>query len=182
MKTLTAFLLLFLAISISHAEVKRIDKQSIATDYLVGEGDLSGVRLAYRPIHTKLINAFLLGNVDIYWELSANLWEYGPDNTRDANYAVAISPVFTWHIKQLAGKYPLQVEFGIGFSLINDTLIAGKDIGSHYQFEDRLGLIVDFGDEFQYSASVRYMHYSNGGLDDKNPGVDFFATSFAYHF
>jgi lipid A 3-O-deacylase len=29
---------------------------------------------------------------------------------------------------------------------------------------------------------MRYMHYSNGGLNDKNPGMDFLNLSYAMHF
>ena len=52
----------------------------------------------------------------------------------------------------------------IGVSLVEDTRFAGKDIGSHYQFEDRLGLVTDFGENMNQSIALRYMHYSNGCL------------------
>ena len=157
-------------------------RQAIALDYLHGEGDLSGVRLAYRPYIARIQDAFLMGDVDIYWEVSANFWEFGEDNRHETNYAVALSPVFSWHVQDIAGKYPLSVEFGIGLSLVEDTRFAGKDIGSHYQFEDRLGVTMAFGEQLEHSASLRYMHYSNGGLNDKNPGMDFLTVSYIRSF
>ena len=76
--------------------------------------------------------------------------------------------------------YPLFVEAGIGASFINDEKVAGKDIGSNYQFEDRLGLVLEL-DENQHVA-LRYMHFSNGGFNSNNPGLDFMNLSYAYSF
>jgi len=176
---LTGLMASFLAISSLSANAS---KQSIAIDYLHGEGDLSGVRLAYRPYHGQITQIEWLGEVDIYWELSVNFWEFGADNQHETNYALALSPVISSQFATIANKYPLKWEFGIGVSLINDTRFAGKDIGSHYQFEDRLGLILEFGENLKQSFAVRYMHYSNGGLNDKNPGMDFLNLSYAMHF
>ncbi|WP_158966568.1 acyloxyacyl hydrolase [Paraglaciecola sp. L3A3] len=157
-------------------------EQAVAIDYLYGEDDITGVRLAYRPYNTQFTSIDWLGSLDVYWEVSVNFWEYGPHNQHDTNYAVALSPVFSNQFDTLYGKYPLKWEFGIGVSLVNDTHFAGKDIGSHYQFEDRLGLVLQFGQQLDSSLAVRYMHYSNGGLDDHNPGVDFLNVSYAKTF
>ncbi|WP_431189796.1 acyloxyacyl hydrolase [Alteromonas gracilis] len=37
----------------------------------------------------------------------------------------------------------------------------GKDVSTHLQFEDRLGLIFPLGAEGNHHISVRYLHYSN---------------------
>ncbi|QHJ11546.1 Lipid A deacylase PagL [Paraglaciecola mesophila] len=157
-------------------------KQGIAVDYLLGSDDIQGVRLAYRPYATQLTQIKWLGNLDIYWEVSMNFWEVGADNRHETNYAVALSPVFSKQFATIANKYPLRWEFGIGVSLVEDTRFAGKDIGSHYQFEDRLGLVTDFGENMNQSIALRYMHYSNGGLNTHNPGVDFLNVSYAVYF
>ena len=164
------------------AQTEKSSRQAVAVDYLIGEDDTSGIRIGYRPIHTRIEDAFLLGDVDLYWEVSVNFWEYGPENTHETNYAIALSPVFTWKLADIANRYPLRAEFGIGISLVEDTRFAGKDIGSHYQFEDRIGLTMEFGDNLEHAASLRYMHYSNGGLDDDNPGMDFLVLSYARYF
>ncbi|GAC32584.1 acyloxyacyl hydrolase [Paraglaciecola polaris] len=157
-------------------------KQGIAVDYLLGSDDIQGVRLAYRPYATQLTEIKWLGNLDVYWEVSVNFWEVGAQNRHETNYAMAISPVFSKQFATIANKYPLRWEFGIGVSLVDDTRFAGKDIGSHYQFEDRFGLATDFGDNMNQSIALRYMHYSNGGLNDRNPGVDFLNVSYAVYF
>lgn len=157
-------------------------KQSIAADVLIGEDDVSGLRLSYRPLTHKVKNIPYFDTLDVYWELSINFWEYGDNNQHQTNYVLALSPVVTKVFYQVADKYPLRWEFGIGVSLVDDTRFAGKDIGSHYQFEDRLGLSLSFGEDLRQMASIRYMHYSNGGLNSKNPGMDFLNMAYSYQF
>ena len=175
-------LLLTMFVTLLSSQNGFASKQALAIDYLYGENDLSGFRLAYRPHHTQISEFEWLGSLDLYWEVSLNFWEFGQDNQHETNYAVALSPVFSKQLDTLYDKYPLKFEFGMGVSLITDTCFAGKDIGSHYQFEDRLGLILEFGEELEESVAVRYMHYSNGGLHDDNAGLDFLNVSYGHEF
>ncbi len=156
--------------------------QAIAVDFLIGSDDISGVRLAYRPHQHQWHNVPYFDTLDVYWEMSVNFWEYGSENSHEVNYAIALSPVVGKTFHHIKGIYPLKWEFGIGVSLLEDTQFAGKDVGSHYQFEDRIGLTLAFGDNLAQSVSVRYMHYSNGGLNSKNPGLDFLNFAYAYNF
>lgn len=176
--------LLFAGVSYSTKSTAREHAVSsaVAVDLLVGSDDITGVRLAYRPHSYQLNDVPFFDSLDIYWEVSINFWEFGENNEHDTNFVVALSPVVGKTFYHIDDKYPLSWEFGIGVSLVNDTKFAGKDIGSHYQFEDRLGLRVDFGKSLDQSVSLRYMHYSNGGLNSKNPGVDFLNLSYAYKF
>jgi hypothetical protein len=178
------WLILLLALSFTALSSQNVlaREQAVAIDYLHGEGDLTGIRLAYRPHHTQITSFDRLGDLDLYWEISVNFWEFGRDNQHETNYAIALSPVFSKQFDTLYDKYPLKWEFGIGVSLITDTRFAGKNIGSHYQFEDRLGLILEFGEQLAESIAVRYMHYSNGGLNDDNPGLDFLNLFYARQF
>lgn len=159
-----------------------VTDSAVAVDLLVGEQDLTGVRLAYRPHIYTMKNVPYFDELNIYWEVSANFWEYGEDNRHETNYALAISPVIGKTFYHVNNKYPLKWEFGIGISFVDDTRFAGKDIGSHYQFEDRIGITMDFGSKMKQSVSLRYMHYSNGGLNSKNPGLDFLNLSYAYRY
>lgn len=156
--------------------------QSVAVDLLIGEDDVSGIRISYRPYTHKITNVPYFDYLDVYWELSVNFWEYGANNQHQTNYVLALSPVVGKVFYEVADKYPLRWEFGIGISLVDNTNFAGKDIGSHYQFEDRLGLSINYGKNFSQTTSLRYMHYSNGGLNSKNPGMDFLNLSYSYQF
>ncbi|GEA11792.1 acyloxyacyl hydrolase [Alteromonas sp. KUL49] len=156
--------------------------QGVAVDLLMGSDDIDGVRLAYRPVKQRWSNIPYFDTLDVYWEMSINFWEYGSQNNHEVNYAIALSPVFSKTFHYVKGIYPLKWEFGIGVSLLEDTRFAGKDVGSHYQFEDRIGVTMSFGKNQEQSVSLRYMHYSNGGLNSKNPGLDFLNFAYAYSF
>ena len=61
-------------------------KQSIAADVLIGEDDVSGLRLSYRPLVHQVKNIPYFDTLDVYWELSINFWEYGDNNQHQTNY------------------------------------------------------------------------------------------------
>ncbi len=148
----------------------------LSVDYLQGEGDVQGVKLAYRR-DSDYLHAYL-PQLDLSFEVSINVWEYGNPSRYDSNFVLAFSPVFrhTFH-ENLHGE--VYGEFGIGVSLLDDTRFAGKDISTHFQFEDRLGLGYRFGQSRQYAVTLRYFHYSNGGLKSPNPGYDYISLSFS---
>ena len=148
----------------------------LSVDYMQGDGDVQGVKLAYRR-DSDYLHAYF-PQLDLSFEASINVWEYGNPSRYDSNFVLAFSPVFrhTFHENQHGEVYG---EFGIGVSLLDDTRFAGKDISTHFQFEDRLGLGYRFGQSRQYAVTLRYFHYSNGGLKSPNPGYDYISLSFS---
>jgi lipid A 3-O-deacylase len=70
-------------------------------------------------------------------------------------------------------------EAGIGAALLSRTTIDDRDMGSTFQFENRLGVGVKRGD---FDLHVRYMHYSNAGLSWPNNGIDLFIGGLSYKF
>ena len=181
--SITLFILLIAAsLQVNASPDRQFYNQAVAVDLLFGADDITGVRLAYRPYTHEFTEIPYFDGVEVYWEVSVNFWEYVEDNNHETNFVLALSPVISKTFYHVKGQYPLKWEAGIGVSLVEDTRFAGKDIGSHYQFEDRLGLTLEFGKALRQSASIRYMHYSNGGLNSKNPGVDFLNLAYAYRF
>ena len=178
---LRPLILLILPLILLITPAAHANSQAVAIDYLQGSDDIKGVRLAYRPFTHHLVSDWF-GEISLYWEASVNVWEYGAQNTHSSNVAFALSPVLMKRIGTVADSYPVYLEAGIGASLVNDREFAGKDIGSHYQFEDRLGLVMSLDEDDSAQVSVRYMHYSNAGLNDDNPGLDFLSLSYIHHF
>ncbi|GFD69031.1 acyloxyacyl hydrolase [Alteromonas sp. KUL106] len=154
-------------------------RQTVSVDYMHGFDGIDGMRLAYRPLEQTLVTDWF-GDIKLYWEISAVVWEYGKNDSHSTSYAASITPVFMKQITTLNNKYPIYLEAGIGASYIGDQEVAGKDIGSNYQFEDRIGFFMEL-DKKQHVA-LRYMHFSNGGFNNNNPGLDFLNVSYAYHF
>ena len=154
-------------------------RQTVSVDYMHGFDDIDGMRFAYRPLEQTFVTDWF-GDLKLYWEVSAVVWEYGKSETHSTSYAASITPVFMKQVATLNDQYPVYIEAGIGASYIGDQEVAGKDIGSNYQFEDRIGIFVEL-DKKQHVA-LRYMHFSNGGFNNDNPGLDFLNLSYAYHF
>lgn len=107
--------------------------------------------------------------------------EYGEQERRDTTSVLSFSPVLQYPVDTLAYA-TLYVEAGIGVSLLDDTQFAGKDVSTHFQFEDRLGLVARFGQHKQHQLALRYFHYSNAGIKKPNPGLDFIALSYMHYF
>lgn len=150
---------------------------SFAFGYLKGENSVQGFRFAYRSASKELSFSSEQIQFGYYSELGVMLWQSGSVDDYPTNAVLSLSPVFTCFVND---SKTLQWEFGIGLSLVNDTRFAGKNIGSHYQFEDRVGLTFIFSET--ETVSFLYMHYSNGGLNSHNPGVDFLSLSYIYAF
>ncbi len=151
--------------------------QAFAVDYLQGEGDVQGLKLAYQ--HQVDWLGALDPRLSLLFETSANFWRYGPANSSDSNAVLAVSPVLRYPLGQ-ALSLQWDVEFGIGVSLLDDTRFAGKDVSTHYQFEDRLGLVAWLAPD--ENLTLRYLHYSNAGFKRPNPGLDFVSLSYAWYF
>lgn len=154
-------------------------EQEISVEYLKGSGSIQGLRVAYKPVIYPLADIAILGRASIYFEASANLWSHGDPTRYDSNIALAFSPVIRKVFTGIAG-YPVSWEFGIGISVLSERQFAGKDLGSYFQFEDRLGLVVALDHSKQ--LALRYMHYSNGGFATNNPGVDFLNLAYSWRF
>ena len=148
----------------------------ISADYIRGEGDVEGIKLAYRFDILKTYD--FDPRIKVYAESSVNFWKYGTPEHYDSNFVVSISPVLQYTFCEcMEGE--LYGEVGIGLSLLDDTEFAGKDVSTHYQFEDRLGVGYRFGEAREYSIALRYFHYSNAGFKKPNPGLDFISFSFS---
>lgn len=152
-------------------------QQAVAVDYLQGEGDVQGLKLAYQH-HVDWLHG-LDPRLNMLFEASANLWRYGPANSSDSNAVLAVSPILRYPLGQ-AYDLNWDLEFGIGVSLLDDTRFAGKDVSTHYQFEDRLGLVAWLAPDC--SLTLRYLHYSNAGFKRPNPGLDFISLSYGWYF
>lgn len=112
-------------------------KQTVSVDYMHGFDDIDGMRFAYRPLEQTLTTDWF-GDLKLYWEVSAVVWEYGENDTHSTSYGASLTPVFMKQVSTLYDKYPVYIEAGIGASYIGNQKVAGKDIGSNYQFRRQI--------------------------------------------
>lgn len=166
------FSLFLLATKTTHAS----SPHGYAVDILKGEGNITGVKLAYQYFPKGMQN--LVGDARFYLETSANLWEYRHHGQSQSNHVLAISPVVQFPAFSVYNT-PFYIEAGIGVSLLDERYFAGKNLSTHYQFEDRIGLVADFGET---NVALRIIHYSNAGFKAPNPGINFLTFSVAQRF
>ena len=169
-------LLLLLTTHLLAISIVQLQASELSIDYLRGEGDVEGIKLAYRHKAFRLesISPYL----SVYAESSVNFWKYGSPEHYDSNFVISLSPILQYSICTCAGG-EVYAEAGIGISLLDDTQFAGKNVSTHYQFEDRLGIGYRFGEQFSHSLALRYFHYSNAGFKKPNPGLDFISLSYS---
>ena len=73
-------------------------------------------------------------------------------------------------------------ELGLGLSYFNHKQIGGRNLGIHFQFEDRLGFGLRWGEARQYDFGYKVIHFSNAYLGASNHGINVHLLSFNYWF
>tara|TARA_R110000868_G_scaffold84511_3_gene238181 strand:+ start:3345 stop:3947 length:603 start_codon:yes stop_codon:yes gene_type:complete len=182
--TKPAVLLTILLLSFQIVAVPLPDKgrQFASIEYMTGTSDMHGLRLAYRPAINHDMGFPLIGITRLSWEASLNLFDLHGSAQNEATYGLSLTPVFSKALPNISDNYPLTLEFGIGVAYVHEEKFGGVDIGSYYQFEDRLGLLIGLDAQQNSELAIRYIHYSNGGFNTKNPGLDFLSLAYLYRF
>lgn len=61
-------------------------------------------------------------------------------------------------------------ELGLGAALFSGDRLAGRNLSTHFQFAELIGVGVQFASG--WSVGWRYAHYSNAGIRSPNDGID----------
>lgn len=119
--------------------------------------------------------SWLHDNLTGFFEASANYWNKNGDEVVGAGF----SPVFVVQPKLGLGEWRPYIDGGIGVAGISRTQIAGRDMSSLFQFEDRVGVGVKWR---RLDLNVGYLHYSNANIVGPNQGIDIYIATVAYAF
>ncbi len=72
------------------------------------------------------------------------------------------------------GRSPWFAEAGIGASLMDEVYrTPDRDFSTRFQFADVVGVGRSFGADRRQELSLRVTHYSNAGIRNPNPGINF---------
>lgn len=115
------------------------------------------------------------GRLTGYWDAAYTYWE-GDESA--ANHSLSFSPVFVYEFNGESVKP--YIEAGIGIAGFESTEIEDRDLGSSFQFEDRLGVGLRFAGG--HEVGIRALHYSNAGLKNPNDGVESYAVHYRMDF
>lgn len=105
------------------------------------------------------------GRLTGYWDAAYAYWD-GKD--RSTVHSISVSPMFVY---EFAGdSVKPYIEAGIGVAGFSESSYEGRDFGSAFAFEDRIGAGVRFADGQQ--VGIRASHYSNAGIKQPNDGLE----------
>ncbi|MBU3059554.1 acyloxyacyl hydrolase [Pseudomonas indica] len=115
-----------------------------------------------------------VGRLTGYWDAAYTYWD---GDEASSNHSLSFSPVFVY---EFAGEtVKPYIEAGIGVAAFENTEFEDRDLGSSFQFEDRLGVGLRFSGQ---EIGLRAMHYSNAGLKQPNDGVEAYTLHYRISF
>jgi lipid A 3-O-deacylase len=115
-----------------------------------------------------------LGRLTGYWDLGYTYWD--GDET-SSNHSLSFAPVFVY---EFAGQHVRPyIEAGIGVAAFSGTELEDNDLGSSFQFEDRIGVGLRFSGQ---EIGLRAVHYSNAGLQNPNDGAEAYTLHYRLNF
>lgn len=109
-----------------------------------------------------------------YWDAGVTRWS-GLDAT-----SLTLTPMFRLSFGASDGGVTPFVEGGIGASYFTETDLDDQDLGSKFQFEDRLGAGLMFAGGSE--VGIRAYHYSNAGIKKPNNGINMAAIYYRLGF
>jgi len=175
MKRNSLFPLLFVLLLLCNSKSYALDRISLGVGK--SKGAVNICRLGFQKEFDSKWLKWKTGYVSGYHEVSLNYWEYGNESIKGAAY----SPVFIYEFQLNRNIFPY-LEAGIGVSYISEKTIRGRDLSSHFQFEDRFGIGAKIGKQKTHDLNLRYMHYSNAGIKQPNQGISTFIFSYTHSF
>ena len=116
-----------------------------------------------------------VGRLTGYWDAGYTYWE--GDET-SSNHSLSLAPVFVYEFGN--GSVKPYLEAGIGIAAFENTEIENNDLGSSFQFEDRLGAGLRFAGG--HEVGIRAIHYSNAGLQNPNDGTESYSLHYRASF
>ncbi|MGE0314674.1 MAG: acyloxyacyl hydrolase [Lautropia sp.] len=147
-----------------------------------GEGTDSlslGLQWAPGPVWRPAPGLLLEGQL----EFAMGRWRArGADGVRSWAWVSQFSlvPVLRLRGVDTTGPY---AEIGIGPSYLTPVYRSrDKRFSSRFQFRDHLAVGWTWGAGARHDLSVRIEHFSNGGLDEPNPGINLVGVRYTWRF
>lgn len=115
------------------------------------------------------------------YALNGKKGRYNPNSNKSAQ-ALALAAVLRFQNQyEILAVYPY-LDLGLGASWFSKKEIGGRELGIHFEFEDRLGLGFRFGKNQQFDFCYRAVHFSNAYLGQQNHGINLHLLVLGYWF
>ncbi len=139
-----------------------------------GQGDMT-YRIGLSQEWDKRWLASDTGHLTGYWDAGYTYWE-GAEYS--GAHSLSFSPVFVYEFAG-EGVQPY-IELGIGVAFFSKTDVGEQQLGSSFNFEDRLGVGLKLSDTRK--VGLRAIHYSNAGIKNPNDGIESYALFYSQAF
>ncbi len=120
------------------------------------------------------------------WSLVADVmvarWRTTPAGSLGRHFMqFGITPSLRWQPPAFGSAW--FVEIGVGANVISPRYHRGsKRFSTEFNFGDHVGFGRHFGAHGQHEWVLRGEHFSNGGIDQPNPGENFIQLRYGYYF
>lgn len=119
-----------------------------------------------------------------YWDLGIGRWT--PHNPAGGNHDVndfGLTPVWRFSPTHPEGSVVPFLEAAVGAHYIsNYQLYNGRDMSTHFQFGDHVGAGLSLGPQHDWDLMFRFQHLSNAGMQNPNPGINFYQIRLGHWF
>lgn len=121
------------------------------------------------------------GEWTAYTELFASHWSARLGERRRGFTQLGVMPVLRYRFAE--GRSPWFAEGGVGLSYL-DGLYQRDDkrFSTRFNFNDVLGVGRNFGEQREHELTLRFVHVSNAGIKEPNPGENFVQLRYARRF
>ncbi|MNC69393.1 Lipid A deacylase PagL precursor [compost metagenome] len=102
-------------------------------------------------------------------------WEGGEAS---GAHSLSFSPVFVYEFSGFT--YTPFIEAGIGVAAFSKTDVGDQELGTSFNFEDRIGFGIKLPDEQR--VGFRAIHYSNAGIKEPNDGIESYSLFYSKAF
>ena len=132
-------------------------------------------RAGVRKVFPGAVAETSIGYLSGYVEAAALYWTSGDE----AAYGGTVAPVVAYYFGNDRSAVRPYVGGGIGLAYVSESRMGSRDLATHFQFEDRIGL--GLASE-KLDAYLCVVHYSNGSIKPPNMGLDAVMLTLAWSF
>lgn len=117
-----------------------------------------------------------LQQTDLFWRRFQLIFDVGLSHLEhhcesDRELTIfSVAPLLRYHFKPRL-SHQLYFDISIGAAYLNHTQMENRNLGTHFAFQDRIGIGVLFGNHNQYNIGIHAVHYSNASLAKHNAGI-----------
>lgn len=183
--SITSLAIIFIFLYFSAGNIHALDGISIGSGP-AGAAGINSIHFGLEKTWTKQWFEDCPWNVRGYWDLSFYTMRRPHKENFETNnkiQAIAVAPVFRFYkTEPVLQSKVFYIELAVGLAQMNKRSIGQRELGTNFQFEDRLGVGLRFGKQKQYDLNYRVVHFSNAYIGHKNHGINLHLLSINYWF